>query len=276
MCTATSISAFVESVEIPLKRIDPLSYKDITAIVEKSECTNANLFSTLLNKLGGKNLDNITAFKHWHYILEHKQKIEKCLARYVHIQIAILDYYGCRRYEEAGYKPLPAPATIHVESTDKETSKKQKSKDHLKNLKIELLRSERYKHTLSAILLDVDNFKAVNDCYSYEIGNSILKTIEKIITNLIRTVDIASRFDGDRFIITLPNTNKREAQDLAERIRIQINERTQQINPLSEGITATLAICQCGREESANEILNKLSNMVVKGKKEHINHVYSL
>ena len=86
----------------------------------------------------------------------------------------------------------------------------------------ELKRANRFKQGLSLLMIDIDNFKRVNDSYGHDTGDKVLKEIAKIIKDSIRNVDIAVRFGGEEFIVILPNTNKDKAYQVAERIRKNI------------------------------------------------------
>lgn len=85
--------------------------------------------------------------------------------------------------------------------------------------KHELAISERYGRALSFILIDIDDFKKVNDTYGYLRGDEILQMVAMLIKSNIRETDIAARFGGEEFVILMPETREEEAERLAERIR---------------------------------------------------------
>jgi diguanylate cyclase (GGDEF)-like protein len=72
---------------------------------------------------------------------------------------------------------------------------------------------------LSAIMLDVDDFKNINDDYGHEKGDLVLARLSAIITDNIRGIDIPGRFGGDEFLIILPGTDSNGARTVAEKIR---------------------------------------------------------
>jgi diguanylate cyclase (GGDEF)-like protein len=80
-------------------------------------------------------------------------------------------------------------------------------------------RANRYKQDLSLIILDIDNFKRVNDRYGQLTGDGVIENVAKIIHRNIRATDIAGRYGGDQFIIILPRANLYSATVTAERIR---------------------------------------------------------
>ncbi|MEZ4743173.1 MAG: diguanylate cyclase [Bdellovibrionota bacterium] len=85
-------------------------------------------------------------------------------------------------------------------------------------LEQEFLRAERYDKFLSIIMIDIDNFKSVNDTNDHLMGSFVLAELGKIIATKIRTVDIAARFGGDEYVIMLPETGISGAHNAAKRI----------------------------------------------------------
>ncbi len=85
-------------------------------------------------------------------------------------------------------------------------------------LKLKYLESKRYNTPLGLIILDIDDFKNVNDAYGHLAGDFVLKNVAKIILNSVRNIDIVSRYGGDEFIIILPNATDSDLVKIAERI----------------------------------------------------------
>ncbi|NPV78043.1 MAG: GGDEF domain-containing protein [Anaerolineae bacterium] len=83
-------------------------------------------------------------------------------------------------------------------------------------------RSVRYSHALSVIIIDLDDFKQVNDTWGHLVGDQVLATIANHIREEIRKVDIAGRFGGDEFVILLPETEVGQARIVAGRLRDRI------------------------------------------------------
>jgi len=81
-------------------------------------------------------------------------------------------------------------------------------------------------HTqISLLMIDIDHFKRVNDVFGHDMGDKVLAEVSAILTRTIRTVDIACRWGGEEMILILPNASLTVAVDIAERIRIAIEER---------------------------------------------------
>ncbi|MFX4262833.1 GGDEF domain-containing protein [Pelotomaculum propionicicum] len=75
---------------------------------------------------------------------------------------------------------------------------------------------------LSLLLIDIDNFKQINDSWGHDVGDMVLQQVSVIIKNNIRSLDIAGRFGGDEFIIILPDADLDTAKNIGERLREQV------------------------------------------------------
>ena len=91
-------------------------------------------------------------------------------------------------------------------------------------LEAEIKRVQRYNHVLSLIMMDIDNFKQVNDTYGHLVGDMVLKEIASTIQKTIRHVDVPARYGGEEFTIILPETPAVNALTIAERLRYRISQ----------------------------------------------------
>jgi diguanylate cyclase (GGDEF)-like protein len=89
-------------------------------------------------------------------------------------------------------------------------------------LQAEMDRSKRSGIPTSLVMVDVDNFKAVNDTYGHEKGNLVLKYLADILRSAVRTTDIVCRYGGEEFAMIFPETHLNLAVKVADRIRIKI------------------------------------------------------
>jgi len=88
-------------------------------------------------------------------------------------------------------------------------------------IKLEFNRLKRTPSFLSLLMLDIDNFKSYNDTQGHQAGDALLKDAAKVFKNSVRNVDIVSRYGGEEFVVILPHTDKKSAQIIAERLRVQ-------------------------------------------------------
>jgi len=125
-------------------------------------------------------------------------------------------------------------------------------------LALEMKRCTRYKMYMSLMLIDLDDFKKVNDTFGHQAGDEVLKEVSKILASCVRDSDAVGRYGGEEFILYLVHTDLEGASLPAERIRAAVEEK---VFAFSEGtyritVSAGLAsfpgaahIGHMGREE---------------------------
>lgn len=87
-------------------------------------------------------------------------------------------------------------------------------------------------HTpLSAIILDIDHFKRLNDTYGHLVGDEVLKAVAATLRSQVRKDDIPARYGGEEFVIVLPETSKQDAVRIAEKIREAIEAQPFPLKP---------------------------------------------
>ena len=84
---------------------------------------------------------------------------------------------------------------------------------------LEVERSTRFKTPLTLCIMDLDNFKAVNDTYGHPCGDEVLQTVASILLSEMRMIDTAARIGGEEFALLLPGTGLARAQKLLQRIQ---------------------------------------------------------
>ncbi|MDR1779062.1 MAG: diguanylate cyclase [Clostridiales Family XIII bacterium] len=89
----------------------------------------------------------------------------------------------------------------------------------------ELDRAQRTNSPASLIMLDLDHFKVVNDTYGHAAGDEVLRTVSNRLRSAVRTYDIVARYGGEEFVIFLANADINIGRQLAERIRLKVEEK---------------------------------------------------
>jgi len=92
-------------------------------------------------------------------------------------------------------------------------------------LGVEIERAKRYGRVLSLVMLDVDNFKEINDQRGHQFGDHVLAEVGKILTGNVRGSDIVCRYGGEEFAVLLPETPPEQAGRAAEKLRTLLKER---------------------------------------------------
>jgi diguanylate cyclase (GGDEF)-like protein len=105
----------------------------------------------------------------------------------------------------------------------------------------EIKRARRYSRSLSVMFMDLDSFKEINEDKGHEAGDMILIELTRIVNSIIRSHDVFARYDGDQFVLLLPETGDNEAELLAERIVHQLREVRLQSIDTPNGISISTA-----------------------------------
>ncbi len=126
----------------------------------------------------------------------------------------------------------------------------------------------RYSQPFSAIMLDLDYFKQVNDQHGHLVGDKTLVATADCIKKTIRSSDIAGRYGGEEFIILCPNTDSSDVSHLAERIRQNIASLDEKAIGFAGVQTASLGILTLDAKNNAdlNTVLLKLDNALYQAK----------
>ena len=136
-------------------------------------------------------------------------------------------------------------------------------------------RSQRFGTPLSLILLDIDDFKQINDSRGHLAGDAVLHGVAATLAELIREIDMAARYGGEEFAILLPQTAQDGAALLAERLRREIASRPIRFGPDEiEGITASFGVA-AGPEDSMTQIdlIASADAALYQAKRDGKNHV---
>ena len=116
-------------------------------------------------------------------------------------------------------------------------------------LQREQRQSQRTGLPLSALLIDCDDFKRVNDRYGHSAGDRLLRRLGKILQMHLRPRDLAARIGGDEFLVLLPSTDTEAATTIAERVRVQIaRDLAEEAEFVRERVTVSLGLASIGAD----------------------------
>src|SRR5918912_2654169 len=110
-----------------------------------------------------------------------------------------------------------------------------------RQLEREVSRTQRYGRPFCLLLLDIDNFKQVNDTYGHEAGDEVIRRLALTLQAGTRGIDLAARIGGEEFAVILPETDFEGGLDVAERLRLAVRE----VNiPLVGQVTASFGVAE--------------------------------
>lgn len=143
----------------------------------------------------------------------------------------------------------------------------------LERLELEYHRWIRNQHNLRILLLDIDNFKALNDSFGYAAGDKALKIIARTISKQIREEDILARFSGEEFILLLPNLADKECQNLLQNLQLQISKLPFKFKDQNITVTASIALSQLKDSDTPEEVLDRLNLALNEAKRRGNNQI---
>ncbi len=146
----------------------------------------------------------------------------------------------------------------------------------MRALDAELARAKRSGETFSVVLVDLDDFKNVNDVFGHDAGDWALREVADVLRLAMRASDVAARLGGEEFACLLPATGEQGAHGLAERIRGELAERE---ILLQDGravtITASLGLGVYPQAKTAEALLRAADRALYRAKAEGKNRVVS-
>ncbi len=184
------------------------------------------LYSLILLSLTHESFKEEQAKELWQGIVHHMEHLGSSLGRHIGISVAALDYLLNIRHE------LSAPKII--ESHKSEFMTGTTTNDELTGLFLrevfnvvlhqQIEKSKRTDTSVCLLMIDIDDFKQVNDTYGHQEGDRVLEKLGEVIRSSVREMDIPARYGGEEFAVVMPEISIKQAAHVAERIRANIEQ----------------------------------------------------
>ncbi|WP_163835892.1 GGDEF domain-containing protein [Spartinivicinus ruber] len=231
-----------------------------------------DLYSNILMSLTHESFPENKAKNLWYEIIDHMQKLNHTLGRYVGISVASLDYLTNIKCTLVEPKIIEEDKITYVAQA---TTKDELTSLYLRDvfevvLKKEMDVAKRNNTTLCLLMIDIDNFKEVNDTYGHQKGDEVLSKIGDTINDSVREMDLAARYGGEELTIIMPNTNIQHAFNAGDRIRKNIEQLK------FNGFNVTVSIGLSSSSKSINtptKLINMADKALYKAKKNGKNQV---
>ena len=115
----------------------------------------------------------------------------------------------------------------------------------------------------SLIMYDIDRFKSVNDTFGHQAGDTVLQEVSKLAGENIRKTDVAGRWGGEEFVVILFNTKLETAADVAEKLRLLVQNHQFEI---SKHITISLGVGEIAENETLDDFIRRTDRYLYKAK----------
>lgn len=168
---------------------------------------------------------------------------------------------------------------LYKEATEDELTKLMVRRYFMKTLNSEINNAKKEKRSTALFMTDIDHFKKFNDTYGHQTGDMVLAMVSKVLLkntrkNRVRN-DIAGRYGGEEFVVLLPDTDKEEAMESAERIRKEIKKMILK-STKGETLSVTISIGVFSSEDSniePKELIEKADKALYNSKETGRNKV---
>jgi len=125
------------------------------------------------------------------------------------------------------------------------------------------------RYACAVIMADIDHFKRVNDTYGHPAGDDVLRKISKIIQKTIRKADMAGRYGGEEFVMYLHHADRDKAVQVAERLRLVIEQTRFDFGGKEVGVTASMGVaCYPSDGREIRELLAHADEALYRSKQE--------
>jgi diguanylate cyclase (GGDEF)-like protein len=135
--------------------------------------------------------------------------------------------------------------------------------------------SYKTERPVSILVLDIDNFKQINDTYGHAVGDAALKQLSSVVSSKVRASDLVGRFGGDEFVVVLPGSPLAPAMRLAEGIRVAVNESAFTVDGTAIKLSTSIGVVTSFPEDATDfiQLLSRADGNLYRAKRAGRNRV---
>lgn len=135
--------------------------------------------------------------------------------------------------------------------------------------------AKRRKWVFSLVLLDIDDFKKINDTYGHDAGDKVLIFLASLLQTNTRDQDFVARWGGEEFTILLPDTSAKQAFHLCEKIRLTLLKSIIQTTAAELTVTCSFGIAEYTDNSKQDELLKRADKALYRAKRDGKNKVFT-
>ncbi|MCB1809491.1 MAG: GGDEF domain-containing protein [Candidatus Competibacteraceae bacterium] len=231
----------------------PLSKAETILLHNLEQSRGLRFFSDVLYLITHQHFLPEAAEDLWMDVLRHKHELSTALGRNVKVTVAALDYLT---NITANLSHLTLIGEAHIKEIIERSLRDGLTGlfNHTyfyQQLDFEISRHRRYKTAVSLALIDIDDFKVVNDAYGHREGDRILAAMGETLIRAARASDICCRYGGEELAVIMPSTEAHDASAIANRLQIEL------VEPLLNGqaVTVSIGVSSCGKTAGTPQAL---------------------
>jgi diguanylate cyclase (GGDEF)-like protein len=140
-------------------------------------------------------------------------------------------------------------------------------RDIMEKIDREATRSQRHQRSFTILLVNIDDFKKVNDLHGYNDGDDVLVEVARVLRICVRNEDVCARWGGEEFLILLPETSVENSLPVADKVLEAISMTEFKANKPGIRITASIGVCEHNPVQTAQETISRVHQALLQAKR---------
>ena len=140
-------------------------------------------------------------------------------------------------------------------------------RDIMEKIEREATRSHRHQHPFTILLIDIDDFKDVNDRHGYNSGDDVLVEVSRVLRSCVRNEDVCARWGGEEFLMLLPETSAESSLIVANKVLEAVGMTEFKANKPGIRITVSIGICENDPAQSVYNCISRVDQALQMAKK---------
>jgi diguanylate cyclase (GGDEF)-like protein len=148
-------------------------------------------------------------------------------------------------------------------------------RDIMEKIDRESTRSHRHQHPFTILLVNIDDFKKVNDTHGFNTGDDVLVEIARVLKSCVRNEDVCARWGGEEFMILLPETGAENSLPVANKVLEAMSRTEFKANKPGIHITVSIGVCEHNPSQMVQECIARVHQALLQAKRDGKNR-YSI